>query len=105
GRMTVGVQGLHLHARQGNRSSNLLLLLRGTLCLGDGGYESRRNKYPVCAENQRKQDRKSHNAELEHFFLPPIYSAVSTLSYDRADPLGQMTAMGFRSSGADEEGH
>src|SRR4029453_7742150 len=41
GRMSVGVQGLHLHAGQGDRSSNLLLLLRGALCLSARGYESR----------------------------------------------------------------
>src|SRR5947208_4182125 len=68
GRMTVGVQGLHLHAWQGNRSSNLLFLLRGTLRLSAGGYESwarsRRNKYLVRAENQRKQDKKSENADI-----------------------------------------
>jgi hypothetical protein len=41
GRMSVGVQGLHLHAGQGDGRGNLLLFLPGALRLSARSYESR----------------------------------------------------------------
>ena len=70
GRMSVGVQGLHLNAGQGDRSGNLLLLLRGTLRLSAGWKYQISRREAAKARHEKSQPRNFSMAPFSSFNYP-----------------------------------